>query len=231
MKSRFNLNPKGPLTIWERPEPRDSYIIGGDGSEGVVDGDNSCAQVISRSKFKQVAVWHGKIEPYEWGRELFMLGLYYNTALLAVERNLAGGTTIDCLLKMAYPNLYKMIKFDQGEQDVMDRYGWITTIHSRALMIGNLRDVVRENSLVLSDPDTLSEMKTFVKNPPKVVGRDGKIEASPGNNDDRVMSLAIACYLHKSLDMPVPPDRTVLTERLGLHDDSDYVKEMARGGY
>ena len=226
MNVRFNLDPKERLSIWEFPDPKDSYIIGGDGSDGVIDGDNSCAQVLSRNKFKQVAVWHGKMEPYQWGHSLFALGLYYNTALLAVERNSSGVTTIDCLRKLDYPNLFQMRKFDQGEQEVMDRYGWVTNVHSRGLMLGTLREVVRENSLILSDPDTLAEMKTFIKN------RDtGKLEASGGNHDDRVIALAITCHLHRSLDPPVVLDRPFYAERLGLDFPAPYLMGIGRGGY
>ena len=225
MQVRFNLEKDGPLTLWETPDPKDSYIIGADVSEGVVDGDYSCAQVISRNKFKQVACWHGKIEPYEFGRALFGLGIYFNTGLLAVERNSAGVTTVDCLRKMDYPNLFKMVRFDQGMQDVMDRFGWITNVHSRGLMLGVLREVVRENSLILSDPDTLAEMKTFVKN------RDTeKMEASAGNHDDRLMALGIAAYLHRTLSYA----GAATESRLAVMFDRDvglYETKLGRGGY
>lgn len=227
MQVRFNLSKGERLSLWEKPQPDDAYLIGADVAEGVDGGDNSCAQIISRKKFKQVASWCGKIEPYEFGRVLHDLGLYYNNALVAPERNSSGVSTIDSLRKLNYPNLYKMVKFDKDGAEETDRYGWITNLHTRGLIIGTLREVIRENSLILQDPDTLSELKTFILNPDT-----GKMEAAVGNHDDRVMALAIAAYLHTTL--PWAPESVVADSyinRIRGHQSSGEVIVQGRGGY
>jgi len=225
MKPRFNLDLHGNLKIWEFPIQGEEYICGADVAEGLEEGDASCAQVIKRREFKQVAVLHGWPEPVEFGKDLCYLGWFYNTMLLAVERNQSGISVIDYLRSTNYPNLYSMQQFDYEVVDYTERLGWITSGRTRGLIIGSLRESIKEGSLILNDPETLNELKTFVRNP-----KTEKIKASPGNRDDRVLALAIACYLNKTLSIASSVAYESYLEKRGWGVGAVQTN-LGRGGY
>ena len=123
--------------------------------------------------------------------------------------------------------MYKMQQFDYEVMQPTERMGWVTSSHTRGLIIDNLRDVVKNNQLILCDPDTVAEMKTFIRDQ-----RTGKLKAAPGSHDDRVMSLSIAAYLHVIL----PRSGTVMGEttmeaRLRQQADTEEPVRLGRGGY
>lgn len=228
MKIGFNLAPQENLKVWEFPTIGHEYVIGADVSEGLAGGDYSCAQVISRKSFKQVAVWHGLQDPAEFGRTLLYLGFFYFSALLAVERNF-GPAALSFLKKENYPNLYRMKTMDSLYPEETDRIGWHTNVHTRRLIIDNIRACVRDNSLIIMDPETLDEMKTFVKNPDTE-----KVEASPGNHDDRVMALSIAAWVAQELvstsAYAAPVDDNYM-ELLRASRNGHETRSIGRGGY
>jgi len=224
VKVNFHLEPKGNLRIWETSKFGEEYVIGADVGDGVAGGDPSCAQVLRRSSFKQVAVWHGIEEPYEFGRTLSLLGYFYNTALLAPEVNASGSTTVKYLSKISYPNIYRTKILDHEYPEDTDRIGWRTNVHTRRLIIDFLRACVKENSLLLYDPDTLDELKTTVKNPDT-----GKIEASPGNHDDRMMALAIAAFVCNELVESTGISEESYVARFNRYEEGGV--KLGRGGY
>jgi len=74
-----------PLKIWEKPVEGAKYVIGADVSD--VGDDYSVATVIRTDTNTTVARWRGQLEPSEFGEELYLLGTYYNDALIGVESN------------------------------------------------------------------------------------------------------------------------------------------------
>ena len=229
MKTRFNLDPRtGNLRLYDTPEPSKTYVLGGDVSDGVRGGDFSCGQVLCVETFRQVATWHGLIEPSEFGKELWMLGHYFNTALLMPEVNASGASTLSYLIKNNYPNLYRMRLQESLVMEESERVGWRTNIHTRRLMLDDLRSCVKDNVIQIQDVDTLDELKTFVKN-----RMTGKMEAAPGNHDDRVMALAIAVQgvvtLRDEIKSRSQEDQDymdVIRSRDGTHQAG-----LGRGGY
>ena len=156
------------------------------------------------------------------------LGYYCNQALLMPETNSSGTASMAFLRKHEYPNIYHMKILDQVFLNETERLGWRTTVSSRRMILELLRSAVKENSLILLDPETLDELKTFIKNT-----QAGKMEASPGNHDDRVMALAIAVFGAQEVR-----ELTASVDRDG--DYMDYIRgrsngshpvELGRGGY
>lgn len=190
----FRQENRGNLKIWKQPERDKKYIIPADVAEGLEGGNFSAAHVIDLSNLEQVSVWHGLEEPYQFGRILFNLGEFYNSALLIPERNNNGISTIDYLRANNYPNIFQMMKLEGYDRDDTERLGWVTNLSTRPLIIDALKEAVRSNSLILHDPETLAEMRTFIRNP-----KNGKIEAAAGSMDDLVISLAIGCYVYSTL--------------------------------
>lgn len=218
-RPRFEHLPGGNLKVWKQPEPGRKYIVIGDASdpEGRTsknpEEDPACGQVIDYETMEQVAVWHGQIEGYEFGRVLDALGTYYNTALMVVERNSAGIAALNHLRTVSYPNLYKMQTVQKETIEETEALGWITNVVTRPLIIEALKDAISQHAYILHDPDSVAELMTFVRNK-----KTGKVEASSGSHDDRVMTLAIGAYVRSiNPDFSQPRDEGYL-DRTGLRE-------------
>lgn len=197
----FEANPAGYLAIWQRPRPEGQYIIGADPSGG--GKDPACAQVLDRKTFEQVAVWHGHIDPDNFGRELNYLGHYYNDATIAVERNNEGIATLMVLRDLYYPNLWLRERVGGVADQPTTELGWLTNLKSRPIMVADGQRAVRDKNIKLHDPDTIRELLAFV------FDKHGKPQAQEGEHDDRVMALLIAIQLYQRV--PLEDDNTVST--------------------
>jgi hypothetical protein len=181
--------------VWEEPQLGESYVIGADVAEGLGHGDYSSAHVISAESGLVVAIWHGHIDPDLFGSDVLApLGFYYNYALIGVESNNHGLTTIKALQRASYRKMYKQRRLNHTSPRPTDAYGWRTTATSKPLAIDELARVIRDRMLGLYCEYTIAELKTFVRED------NGKTHGSP--HDDRVMSLAIANQMLKHVWSP-----------------------------
>jgi hypothetical protein len=178
-------------------DPAETYVIGADVGMGVRGGDLSVAQVLD-SKLRQVAVWRGLVQPNYFATILHALGLYYNTALIAVERNNHGLLTCVRLANdLHYPNVYTEVPEGTIEDRDSINIGFYTTERTKPLIIDKLRAVVSDSQIEISDQTTLKEMLTYV------VTESGRMEAEGNCHDDCVMALAIANHIHEGKWVPV----------------------------
>lgn len=180
---RFVPDDKGNLEIWKFPEKGKEYFIGADVAKGKGDGDYSCAPVYDTDK-KLVAMWHGHIDPDKFGSSILInLGSLYNEALVAVEENNHGLSTINAM-KHDYHNLYKRTTHDKITDEEKQELGWWTSTKTKPLMIDNLARLIRERELGCKSDRMIKELIKYV------VGEDGDTNASTGN-DDTVTGSAI----------------------------------------
>jgi len=193
----IELDARGELTVYRPHDPSETYYIGADVAMGVRGGDYSVAQVLD-SKKRQVAVWRGHIHPDFYATTLYHLGLYYNTARIAVESNNHGILTCTRLGKdMAYPNFYTETVYDKVEDKETINLGFRTTVKTKPLIIDQLRASFRDEEIEVYDKTTLREHQTYI------VTETGNMEAEEGCFDDTVMSLAIANHIHEGVFTPV----------------------------
>ena len=198
----------GELAVWDFPEVGEAYVIGADVAEGLGHGDFSSAHVISADTGMIVAHWHGHIDPDLFGETvLAYLGYFFNHALIGVESNNHGLTTLKALQRMGYQNIYRQRKMNHVSPKASESLGWRTTSVSKPLAVDELNASMRDQSLALFCKNTIGELRTFVRDP------NGKMHGSP--HDDRVMSLAIANQMLKYVWMPeyrrdLPPRRNSL---------------------
>lgn len=190
----------GRLRVWEEPKPGRHYIVSADVAEGLAHGDFSSADVIDHISGKQVAHWHGKCEPHEYVEILFALGKRYNNAWMAPERNNHGLYVVQCLFEKSYPKMY-MEEVPEPPGKPRKRYGWVTSHTTRPMIIDNLIREVMEGSHGINCAETFEEMMMFKRQ------INGRQEADDGQNDDRVMSLAIGKYLRQVLPLPASDPR------------------------
>lgn len=215
-------NAKGELKIWQEPEPGHSYLVAADVAEGLAGGDYSYGFVLDLDTLRQVAEWHGHTAPDLWGAELYKIGMYFERALLAVEVNNHGLTTLNVLAHghpsegtPPYPNLYYRVDFDQATQQESKKLGWHTNQATRPLMLGTLGMHVRERTMGLVSKDLIAELLSFIKHP------DGSTGAPNGGFDDRVIGAAIAAQV-AGMDLPASRGK-------GFLDGVDLSQVMAGG--
>lgn len=190
-------HPRGELVVYRPHDPGEVYTIGADVSMGIRGGDYSVAQVLD-SKRRQVAVFRALVHPDHYATVLYHLGLFYNTALIGVERNNHGILTCTRLGKdLAYPNFFTEVSVDKLTEKETITLGFSTNVKTKPLIIDQLRAAQREDKIEVNDKITLREMMTYV------VNETGAMGAEAGCNDDAVMSLAIANHLCQSSFIPV----------------------------
>jgi hypothetical protein len=138
---------------------------------------------------EQVAHLRVKTDPDQLAWKLVTLGQYYNEAMLVVERNNHGLVTLRSLLdKHHYSNLYNEVRLDERGQKRTKRVGFLTTIKSRPQLVDTIRELLRNEEVLIRDRTLVDEMMTFVTLP------SGKEAANTGAHDDCVMALGLACW-------------------------------------
>lgn len=179
-----------PLKIFEMPLPGHEYVIGGDVAEGLKNGDYSVAEVVDIVTMKTVARWRGKCDPDRFGEILGALGALYNYALIGVEVNNHGLTTVQKLRDTFYTNLYKRDRgYDEDFEEPTSNLGWKTDVRTKRLAIDDLIRVIREELNEDKDIVFVEEAFAFVRD------ERGRMNAEEGEHDDTVMAKAIAFQL------------------------------------
>ena len=197
---KFKKDEKGSLSVWSQPHVRGTYVIGVDVAEGLVQGDNSVMQVIDRHTAEQVAEWVGKCDPDELGRKAYSLGRFYNDALLGVESNNHGLTTLTILKQMNYPYLYYRKVLGDRKNKTTSKLGWNTSVKSKPLMIDEFATWIRDRDIKLNSKHLIEECMSYV------VDDNGSTNAQTGCLDDRVTSFAIALQMYKLVSTYEEPD-------------------------
>lgn len=168
-------------------------ILRGEGS------DYFTGHVLDNTTGKQVAVIKQEYDEITYTRQMYCLGMYYNTALIGIEANY---TTypIQELERLKYPKQFVREREDTYTKKSVKAYGFKTTTITRPLILAELQTIVKELIELIVDVDTLTEMLVFIKN------EKGRPEAQQGYHDDLVMALAIAYYIRVQQDMTVKVD-------------------------
>lgn len=189
-KNVDNFTYVAPLKIFEEPIPGHEYVIGADVAEGLKNGDYSVGEVVDTVTMKTVARWRGHCDPDRFGEILGSLGAYYNYALIGVEINNHGLTTVQKLRDTFYTNLYKRDRgYDEDFEEPTSSLGWKTDVKTKRLAIDDLIRIIREG--LNEDPDRvfITEAFAFVRD------ERGRMGAEDGEHDDTVMAKAIAFQL------------------------------------
>lgn len=182
------------LRIYKEPVPGRMYVVGGDVAEGVIGGDYSVAIIFDRETGEEVAYWRGHIPADKFGGLLDKWGRLYNEALMVVEMNNHGLTTLTALKNLLYPRMYfRPSKFDSVASSWSDRLGWRTTRVTRPLMIDDAAEMLREGSIIIHSQEVLNEMLTFVYD------AGGNMICQKGFHDDSIFSLAICLQGFKTM--------------------------------
>lgn len=188
---RWEDKEKGYIKIFEEPQDRCPYVLGGDtAGEG---SDYFTAHVIDNTTGVQCAVFRDdRIDEDEYARQIYCLGMYYNTALVGLEANFST-YPIKELARLGYPKQYVREAPDTFTGAIKKSYGFRTTSSTRPVILANLVSIVRDEVYLINDIVTLREMLSFVK-------IKGKPQAEEGEHDDLVMGLAITYGIRSQQD-------------------------------
>lgn len=191
----------------ELPQPGEKYAVGVDVAEGLVKGDYTVAQVISKSNGKQVAILRTKEPIVNATEKIVELAEKYNTALLAIEDNAIGVAALQ-IAKRKYNNLYRRKVFDKKTNVWTEKLGWRTTKRSKPLAIRELELALRDRSIILTDPLTRRELWQYEYDD------KGNTNAPKGAYfDDCVMSLAIAWQALEQVKKPITAEEKLEKRR------------------
>lgn len=173
----------------EAPVPGEMYVLGCDVGGGVGQ-DYSAIHVLAASTRQVVWAWRSNtIAPAAFGDKIALIAGKYNNALVLVESNNHGHTTLQRLTDVRYTNLWV------GQ----DRKPWTTTSQSKLAAYESLRELV---SVLLHVPEvTLAELHAL---------RASTLapSAPDGQHDDLAMSLALASYALRAI-----PQAKILSTR------------------
>lgn len=198
------------LRVYHKPVEGQQYVIGVD-VQGT-SSDPSSIHVGDVKRQEVVAEAHGMFEAeFELAQWLQAIGLYYYGAEIAVEVNSYGQTCVEYMSRgsqelgiMRYPKLYRRAMpsdLNRGWDKPGRHLGWRTDGTTREMLVQQLRkfisycaDVVAAGQTCpLRSIDTVQELETFLPNPKK----NYRLEAIPGERDDRCLSLGIMLMVMK----------------------------------
>ena len=184
------------LWIWEPCDYSRNYMVVADVARG--DGkDHSAFHIIDVENSVQVGEYKGQLGTKEYGHLLVGISTEYNNALLVIENNSIGWSTIQTVIDRGYDNLYYSPKSGEVRADsYFDRYmdtskmvaGFTMSSRTRPMVVGKFQEYVSDKGVTFFSKRLLEEMKTFI-------WRNGRPEAQSGYNDDLVMSFGVAMYM------------------------------------
>lgn len=192
-----------PLKLWEEPVKDVKYVVVADVSEGKLnkesrkkENDFSVVDVMRADTFQTVARWRGHIDPDLLGGIVYALGMFYNRALVGVEVNNHGLTTVQSLRNKSYPNLYMRESSEEHRfQERTALMGWSTNKKTKKIIIDKLAQAIREGDILDLDVVFIRECMTYIRDD------QGFTNAQEGQFDDTVMAKAIALELANYTDI------------------------------
>ena len=184
------------LWVWEPCDYSRTYMVVADVARG--DGkDSSAFHIIDVENNVQVAEYKGQLGTKEYGHLLVGIATEYNEALLVIENNSIGWSTIQTVIDRGYQNLYYSPKSGEVRADsYFDQYmdtskmvpGFTMSSRTRPMVISKFQEYLSDKGVTFQSKRLLEEMRTFI-------WRNGKPEAQQGYNDDLIMSFGIAMYM------------------------------------
>ncbi len=187
---------KDGLDVFERPQKNHTYCGVIDIAAGV-EGDSSTIQMIdiTETPYRIVAKYRrNDITPLLFPSVIFKVASEYNNAFILIETNVSDQVAQIMHQELEYENIL-MVSRANGVQAIGGGFGGQKSqlgvnTDKRVKRIGchNFKAMVEEDKLLITDPDTISEISTFIE-------KRGSYEADEGYHDDLVMPLVLFGWL------------------------------------
>jgi hypothetical protein len=186
IEERFNTN----LKIYEKPQPNHRYMLWCDPSAGT-NNDDSTIQIIDISKFPLIqcaAYKNNNIGLSQFPVLIKELALYYNNALVIIEKNGVGANVADSLYGFNGDNYEYVVGWDKTRQFKSPQKGVFTTPSVKMQGCLKLKELIENGKLILQDKDTIEQFYHF-----QSIGNTWK--APDGQKDDLIMALVIGTFI------------------------------------
>lgn len=202
----FDFGEGGRFRAFKTPNPRHTYIIGADPSEGDRKSDPSPLVILDQMTLEFVGEWWGRTPPDMLADYAAWLGWYYNEALIIGEANNHGISFHGRLIDLQYPKLYfRTVTEETISGEITEKPGWWETNKAKHLLIDTFRKYVREKRGAIYSPGLLAEMNTTIYDRKENLTTT-KIRPQPGHFIDRVMAAGMALCAHRGdITLPLTP--------------------------
>ncbi len=172
-------------------------IASGDCSQG--GSDYNACQFYSATKLDVPLVYHGHGVAATMTTDTFpvMEKIADKTGVKVVcgyERNMGGASEMERIKVLNRHGKIKLflmpiIGDDSKVGERTDKLGFDTSVLTRPIIIGGLKEIVDLTGIKIYDQETIDELSIFIEN------SQGKPEAAKGGHDDLVISLAGARWM------------------------------------
>lgn len=239
-KAEWRDTPNGAISVWEKPQPFEVYVIGSDHSEGIEGGDFNAGMTFMRNGFSHTCTIMGteatRLDAIDYAKQLYYVARWYNWAYVCLEANHSSGGAVAALLsEWQYPNLifeHQIFPQENNEQPANPRIGWLSNKGRRKDGIDSMINALSYDFKV-DPPKPKSEWVPIVYDRELIEQcmhltwkQSGKAEAkrkgmprrigssAVGHHDDLVFAFISALFAHRSLPPPEPKEKRMI-EQLG----------------
>lgn len=182
------ISMNGRLRTYGSPQKDVRYYLGCDIATGR--GQDYTAFSLMDPAGEEWVSFKGRIPTNKLRELLLKIGTTWNKAMLAPEANDIGLGVAEGIQDSGYSNLYyaqrrlrEKGEFKKREEKIP---GWYTTKKNRPLMVDILEQDIREENVIIKDPDFCRETYTFIydsTNRPVAIGKGSK-----NNEDEEALS-------------------------------------------
>lgn len=197
----------GALWMWKEPVDGHEYIIGVDSAEGQGENnDSSCFQVIDTATLEQVAEFYSNtVETHVFAQIIREIGIYYNTAMVAVESNGPGAAVLSNLQHQLY---YESLYYENNKGS-NSKPGLKMSVNNRPLYLEALSNRLSNETVRINSIRFVHELNTFEYNPVTK-----KAQAQKGRHDDAIIAMCIALKVRDEIMRDIPVGAEVPKEIL-----------------
>jgi hypothetical protein len=191
------LERKNGLDVYQLPIPEHEYVMTVDVSRGVSNDYSAFVVVdITTIPYKVVAKYkNNTIKPLLFPNIIHPVAMSYNHAFVLCEVNDIGGQVADIMqFDLEYDNLLMCAMRGRAGQIVgqgfshKSQLGIKMTSTVKKTGCSNLKALIEDDKLLISDYEIIAEMTTFIQ-------KKQSFEAEEGCNDDLAMCLVIFAWL------------------------------------
>lgn len=236
-KAKFVPDPRSPLTIWSLPVPKYDYFLGADCARGIANTDD--ARIREGKDYASLAVYCGqtgeqclrysaKIGPEPLAALIFIIGVFYNMAMVAIELTGNLGLWAQSVLrsKYKYRNFYRWKGRDDriGEVTVSKSIGFEMNSRTRPMILEAYRGALQAERVVPRDPLLLQQMEATEM-------LAGKWEVPEKIHDDIMVSNMVAwiCKEQWFKGFSASVSRNLLGVESLAKDEASEAKEAYKG--
>ncbi len=196
-RSKAPLEMTGPnqeVWVWKYPREGHKYVLSADVSRG--DGaDSSVFHIINVNTQSVDVEYRGKLTPDNFSQLVYDWARRYNKALVCPENNTYGYMVLSKLNDLGYQNFHfdkekdrYDFNYSMNKSEYIAKAGFSTQKDSRAKILSNLEEVVRNKRYEMHSLRAYDEFKTFI-------WLNNRPAAMKDHHDDIVMSLAIGLWI------------------------------------